>query len=125
MRAAVFRHRLPGWQQARCRRAPDGVGCLRDQGRGLRTTRLLRHCGIGYELRQPAARAQPHLQRVDRIGSALAAAWEIVTRRLQPKVQHDLTVVASARSAVVLNHNVLLPRRLAPPGSSPVRLIVP
>ena len=88
VRAAIFRHPVPPRQQT-CRRNPlHGVRRLGHQRRRFHTLRLLRHRGVGNQLSQTARRAQPHLQRVHGIGTAVVATREIVARRLLAQVKH-------------------------------------
>ena len=64
------------------RRQPfDGVRGLRDQRFGLGAARLLGHGGFADQLRQAACRAQPHLQRVRRVGSRVVGTRENGRRR--------------------------------------------
>ena len=68
VRAAVLGDPRARGQQAGGGNPADGVRRLGDEGGRLGASRLLWHGRIGQQLGQAAGRAEPHLQRVNRIG---------------------------------------------------------
>ena len=105
MRAAVLSHPAVRRQQARRRDPAYRVLRLRDEGGGLSALGLLGHRRIGQQLGQPARRAEPHLQRINRIGPWFVILREVVTCGLLAQIEHQIADLPSARPALVLSHS--------------------
>src|SRR5262249_405220 len=80
------------------------VSGLRDQSCRLGASGLFWHGRIAYQLSQPALRAQPHLQRIRRVGPRDVAAGEIVTGGVLTPVAHKTAHFAGAHPAALLAH---------------------
>ena len=65
--------------------------------------------GSVEQLRQPALRAEPHLQRVNRIGPWIVVLREVVARGLLAKIEHKIAGRAAAGPALVVAHSRLRP----------------
>ena len=91
------------------RRQPlDGVDGLRDERFGLGAERLLGLNGLAQELCQAARRAQPHLERVRRVGIPVVGRRKMIAGRLVAQVEHHLAGMPCARSTGVTAHHGLL-----------------
>ena len=55
---------------------------------------------VGEQLGQSACRAEPHLQRVNRIGSWLVILREVVTRWLLAQIEHQIAQPARGRPGI-------------------------
>jgi len=88
VRAAVLCDARSHRQQA-CHGYPaDRVRRLLDEGRWLGAARLLGNGGIIEQLGEPAACAQPHLERVDRIGAWIGPLGKVVAGGLIAQVEY-------------------------------------
>jgi hypothetical protein len=71
-------------------KALNAIDGLCDKSVRLSSERLLGRNGFAYELRQAAVRAQPHLERVDRIGIPGVKRREVIAGGLVAQVEHQV-----------------------------------
>ncbi len=88
----------PAREPPRCGKALHGIGRLRDERFGLNASRLLGCGGFADQLGQAARRAQPHLQRIARVGARVSHAGKMVARGMFAQVEHQLTGSPGARA---------------------------
>ena len=91
-----------------CLEALDSVYGLCDESFRLRAKRLLGHNRFADELCQAAGGAQPHLERVGRVGSLAMEGREMITGGLVAQVQHHFARLPCARATGVTTHRDLL-----------------
>jgi dTDP-4-dehydrorhamnose 3,5-epimerase len=99
--AAVLDHGGPDRQPPGTGHPADRVGRLLDERGRLGPPGLLGRSGIGQQLRQATAGAEPHLQWVDGVGPGVAGRREVVGRGLVAQVEDDLARRRPARPTPV------------------------
>ena len=104
MRAAVLGHHAAARAAGRPGHLLHRLRGLLDERGGLGAPGLLGHRGVGPQLGQAARRAQPHLQRVHRVGPGIAASREVVTGGLLAEVQDEMARGPVAGPARILIH---------------------
>ena len=113
VRAAVLGDPRARGQQAGGGNPADRVRRLGDEGGRLGAPWLLRHGRIGQQLGQAAIRAEPHLQRVNRIGLSIVIFREVVAGRLLTEIENNIAAAVRDRPGT---HNY--PFRFSPRGGT-------
>jgi RNA polymerase sigma factor (sigma-70 family) len=99
VRAAILGDSGALGQHPRSLDSSDRVSRLRDQRDRLCSAGLGRDGRVSHQLRKPAAGAQPHLQRIDRVRTRIALVGEPVAGRLIAEVKNEDTGLSTAGPA--------------------------
>jgi hypothetical protein len=83
-------HAAPTGEPTRCSKLLNAIDGLCDKSVRLSSERLLGSDGFAHELRQAAGRAQPHLERVGRIGIPAVDRRKVIAGGLVAQVEYQV-----------------------------------